>query len=325
MATAESLITVACGKCGHESRVIASFAGQAGKCPRCREVVLVPDAATAAAAAVARKAAEAQGAASASEVAAAFAAQVAAGDAPTVAATDLLARVAATAGGTAPTAAAPAVDDDQRPCRACGKPIRKAAIKCRYCSDILDRPCPTCGEQIKATAKKCRFCGEFLDGSLKSRRRQEDLGFTLAEPRARAAAFAVDLSLRLPYYAAFGLWWYCVIERLDVEAVAAGIFGAAYYLILTVVEWSMLARSGQTPGKRWQGIRIVRTDGTPCDFVHGVILRNWIYAVLGNPLFLSILAVVVWVIDGMMIFGDDRRALRDHIASTRVIVVAPTR
>jgi hypothetical protein len=41
----------------------------------------------------------------------------------------------------------------------------------------------------------------------------------------------------------------------------------------------------------------VRTDGTRCDFVHGVVLRNWIYALLGNPMFLSILAVVVWIVD----------------------------
>lgn len=313
MATAEQLITVACGKCGHESRVVASFAGQAGKCPKCREVVIVPDAATAAAARDAKELAAAETAAQAQAVAEAFTS----GDAPTVAmpATDLLAPVAAA------TPAAATAGADERACRACSNPIRKAAIKCRFCGDIVDRPCPTCGEEIKATAKKCRFCGEFLDASMRSRRRQEDHGFTLAEPAERFYAWLLDLGVRVPYYVALVLWFVFLDQRNDVGIIAAAASGSIYYLVLTVVEWSMITRSGQTVGKRWRGIRIVRTDGTPCDFVHGVVLRSWIYAVLGNPLFLSFLAVVLWGIDAMMVFGEDRRSLRDHIASTRVVVI----
>lgn len=303
MATAEPLITVACEKCGHASRVVAAFAGQAGKCPKCREVVVVPDAATAAALEEAR----ARAAAEAKAVADALA--VGGPDGAPDAQTDLL--------------APPGDPDDQRPCRACGKPIRRAAIKCRHCGDLAEQPCPSCGEPIKVTAKKCRHCGEFLDATVRARRRLEDDGHTLAEPRQRLVAWVIDVALRVPYYVAGGAWVGFQEANQDAAAIGAAALGAAWLLVLTVVEWSMIVRAGQTPGKRLMGIRIIRTDGAKVDFVHGVILRNWIYAVVGNPLFLSIMAMIVWIVDGVMILAADRRSLRDHLASTKVVLVDP--
>ena len=60
--------------------------------------------------------------------------------------------------------------------------------------------------------------------------------------------------------------------------------------------------------------------GAPVDFVTGVLLRVWITGVLGSFV-LSWIGCLFWIIDSCMIFGQERRCLHDHIASTRVVEV----
>jgi hypothetical protein len=38
------------------------------------------------------------------------------------------------------------------------------------------RPCPMCGEMIAAAAVKCRYCGEVLDETLKKKKRKKSRG-----------------------------------------------------------------------------------------------------------------------------------------------------
>jgi uncharacterized RDD family membrane protein YckC len=89
-------------------------------------------------------------------------------------------------------------------------------------------------------------------------------------------------------------------------------------LAFSIYQWYLIATTGQTLAKRWLGIMIVRTDGSPCGFVNGVLLRNWVIYVLLS--FLPFVNYLVWLIDALMIFGDERRCLHDHIAGTRVVV-----
>jgi len=57
-------------------------------------------------------------------------------------------------------------------CPHCGKPIRKAAVKCRHCKQMVVRTerkqeykkCPYCGRRIKAEAKSCLKCGVIFRG-----------------------------------------------------------------------------------------------------------------------------------------------------------------
>ena len=44
-------------------------------------------------------------------------------------------------------------------------------------------------------------------------------------------------------------------------------------LLLYAFQCFLIARSGQSIGKRWLGLRIVRQNGEPAGFVRGVLLR----------------------------------------------------
>lgn len=74
-----------------------------------------------------------------------------------------------------------------------------------------------------------------------------------------------------------------------------------------------LARRGQTVGKRWQRIRVVRSDGSKASVVRIVLLRNVVPQVIGS------FCGVFTLIDPLFIFGAQRRCLHDLIADTIVI------
>lgn len=87
---------------------------------------------------------------------------------------------------------------------------------------------------------------------------------------------------------------------------------------LAVVQWYMITTSGQSIAKRWLNMRIVRLDGSSVNFLHGVVLRSWVMGFLTN---IPMLGAFVGLVDGLMIFGNDRRCLHDRIADTMVIKV----
>lgn len=86
---------------------------------------------------------------------------------------------------------------------------------------------------------------------------------------------------------------------------------------LMIYQWYLVSTTGQSLAKKWLGIRIVKLDGSIPGFVHGVLLRQWVVGFLANIPFVGF---IVALVDPLMIFGDERRCLHDHIASTKVIV-----
>lgn len=87
---------------------------------------------------------------------------------------------------------------------------------------------------------------------------------------------------------------------------------------LAIAQWYMIATSGQSIAKRWLSMRIVRLDGSSVNFVHGVVLRSWLMGFLTN---IPMVGAIVALVDGLMIFGNERRCLHDRIADTTVIKV----
>jgi uncharacterized RDD family membrane protein YckC len=102
----------------------------------------------------------------------------------------------------------------------------------------------------------------------------------------------------------------------------------------TAIQWWLIARSGQSVGKKLAETRIVTLDGTVAGFVHGVALR-WMprlalsivdtlmatfapWAMLVKTAVSGAISLVL-VADPLFIFGPDKRCVHDYIAGTRVV------
>lgn len=92
-----------------------------------------------------------------------------------------------------------------------------------------------------------------------------------------------------------------------------GAVGFLGMLALVVGQVFLLTTRGQTLGKLWFGLKIVRADtGANGGFVTNVLLRSclngifWVFP----PYFIA---------DNLFIFRQDRRCLRDLLAKTRVV------
>ena len=95
-------------------------------------------------------------------------------------------------------------------------------------------------------------------------------------------------------------------------------YGIGFVFLLPV--WGLtfywVNKYGQTIGKRWVGIKVMRTDGTPAGLGRIFWLRNVV-----NDLF-SVIPVVgrlYFLVDSLFIFGAEKRCLHDRIADTIVV------
>jgi uncharacterized RDD family membrane protein YckC len=131
-----------------------------------------------------------------------------------------------------------------------------------------------------------------------------DLRLRLAGPVPRAAAFVIDLLIRVALYLV-----------LTPMMALAGLGGGLVLLALFLVEWFypvwFEVRSGATPGKRALGLAVVHDDGTPVG-PSASLIRNLLRAVDFLPLFYGLGLV-------SMLLDRDFRRLGDLAAGTLVI------
>ena len=88
-------------------------------------------------------------------------------------------------------------------------------------------------------------------------------------------------------------------------------------LIVVVAQIVLLAKRGQTIGKRMLGIRIVKTEtGENGGFITNVLLRG-----LAN----GVINVIpgYFLVDSLFIFRQDQRCIHDFIAGTCVVAGNP--
>ena len=78
-------------------------------------------------------------------------------------------------------------------------------------------------------------------------------------------------------------------------------------------------RNGQTWGKQLVGIRVVRTNGVPMDFVHSAI-REALVKGLGLGLASSIIPLIPYLLDVLWpLWDDENRAIHDIVVGTWVV------
>jgi len=97
---------------------------------------------------------------------------------------------------------------------------------------------------------------------------------------------------------------------------AGGLIMAIYTLLNFILIWGYyvlfeLTWNGQTPGKRWAGIRVVRVNGNPVGFLD-VVIRNLVRIV-------DFLPVVYGLGLTVMFFNQQARRLGDYAAGTIVV------
>ena len=149
--------------------------------------------------------------------------------------------------------------------------------------------------------------------------------YVLAERGTRLGAALIDAMLAVAAAAPAGVILGVTIGfgrstfGGDSDVMVIGLIGLMVVMVLGFMcfQWYLIATTGQSLAKRWLGIKIVRMDGTPVNFVNGVIMRSWVIQGLSNIPFLG---GIVGLVNALMIFGEERRCLHDHIAGTRVVV-----
>ena len=86
---------------------------------------------------------------------------------------------------------------------------------------------------------------------------------------------------------------------------------------VTVVQWTLLAKRGQSLGKMAMSIRIVRyDDDSDPGFLSAVVLRIWLSGILSA---IPCLGQLFLLIDILSIFSEERRCLHDWLAGTKVV------
>jgi uncharacterized RDD family membrane protein YckC len=102
------------------------------------------------------------------------------------------------------------------------------------------------------------------------------------------------------------------------RAFTSGLMGAisgVAWLAILLFQAYLVTTTGQSIAKRWFRIKIVKLDGSPVNFVSGVVLRSWLLTVLEQIPGINIIGLV----DALFIFRQDRRCIHDFIAGTKVI------
>jgi len=89
-------------------------------------------------------------------------------------------------------------------------------------------------------------------------------------------------------------------------------------LLVAVVQWYLIATTGQTVGKKLVGVKIIKTTGEDVNFVSGVVLRSWVPAFIG---WVPFVGSIFGLVDALFIFSADHRCIHDMIAGTKVISV----
>lgn len=147
-------------------------------------------------------------------------------------------------------------------------------------------------------------------------------------PATRAARFFASVLDGLLY---FGTWLLIVVgfvvtvggkdrSRGDWVGVAMIVAGILAFLVLLVFQIYRVSTTGQTLGKKWLDIRIVKIDGQPVTFGTAFVLRSLVPGLLQAVPYLG---TAFGLVDVLFIFREDRRCIHDLIAGTRVVDVEP--
>ena len=108
-------------------------------------------------------------------------------------------------------------------------------------------------------------------------------------------------------------------EAEEKKIIVFGLSALGIVATIGIVQLVLLSTRGQTIGKIFLGIKIVRDQSQDtAKFVHAFLLRSFVpWLIQAIPLIGGLFALV----DSLFIFGADKKCLHDRIASTSVVKV----
>jgi uncharacterized RDD family membrane protein YckC len=151
----------------------------------------------------------------------------------------------------------------------------------------------------------------------------DTLGQELASRSSRLGGFLLDQLFRIVAGAPMFIGIIVMLPTIDrpgaeppMVALALMGLGILTSLGFAIFNWVLISNSGQSVGKKMVGTRIVKVDtGALPGFLYGVVMRIWVMGLIG-----AFIGACALVIDGALIFSQERRCLHDYLASTKVIV-----
>lgn len=142
---------------------------------------------------------------------------------------------------------------------------------------------------------------------------EEREDFELADASVRLGAYFIDWILTTGVTAIL-----VVAVLLSIAGKpGAGIAWLAALVTAGLLIWFnvlYVVRNGQSIAKKWLGIKVVRSDGSPASLARIFWLRNVVNNLITGAFGLYFL------VDSLLIFSDSRQCVHDKIADTIVVV-----
>lgn len=110
----------------------------------------------------------------------------------------------------------------------------------------------------------------------------------------------------------------------DAVLLASMLTAGVVWVGLVAAQWWLIATRGQSLGKRFMGVRVIRTDGGDVGFLDGVVLREIVPGAAVFFLNVCYLGFLLRLVDFAAAYVDaDQRTLHDRLAHTRVVPASP--
>jgi len=139
--------------------------------------------------------------------------------------------------------------------------------------------------------------------------------YELAGAGVRLGAYLIDTILNAIVWA---FLFAAIFMSFDHEhGAGAGIFWLLFIVGAIVLIWFnalYVIQNGQSIAKKWLGIKVVRSDGSPASLGRIFWLRNVV-----NNLIVGVFSLY-FLVDSLLIFSDSRQCVHDKIADTIVVV-----
>jgi uncharacterized RDD family membrane protein YckC len=139
--------------------------------------------------------------------------------------------------------------------------------------------------------------------------------YELAGAGVRLGAYIIDTVLSTLVMIVAGVAFYLSFD--DETGPGAGIAWLIFIVSAGALIWFnvlYVIQNGQSVAKRWLGIKVIRTDGSPASLGRIFWLRNFV-----NSLITSVFGLY-FLVDSLLIFSDSRQCVHDKIADTIVVV-----